>query len=58
MAEAAEIEPSDRVLEIGTGSGYAAAILAELAKEVFILERHGELAGQAEGRLHRSGYAM
>jgi protein-L-isoaspartate(D-aspartate) O-methyltransferase len=55
MAEAAEIEPSDRVLEIGTGSGYAAAILAELAKEVFTMERHGELAGQAEERLRRSG---
>jgi protein-L-isoaspartate(D-aspartate) O-methyltransferase len=56
MAEAAEIEPSDRVLEIGTGSGYAAAILAELAKEVFTMERHGELAGQAEERLRLSGY--
>jgi erythromycin esterase-like protein/protein-L-isoaspartate O-methyltransferase len=56
MAEAAEIEPSDRVLEIGTGSGYAAAILAELAAEVFTVERHRELASQAEERLHRAGY--
>jgi protein-L-isoaspartate(D-aspartate) O-methyltransferase len=36
MTEAAEVEASDRVLEIGTGSGYAAAILAELAAEVFV----------------------
>lgn len=57
MAEAAEIEPSDRVLEIGTGSGYAAAVLAELASEVFTMERHGDLARQAEKRLHRSGYS-
>src|SRR3954452_24139850 len=56
MAEAAEIEPSDHVLEIGTGSGYAAAILAELAKDVFTMERHGELADRAEERLSRSGY--
>lgn len=56
MAEAAEVEPSDRVLEIGTGSGYAAAILAELASEVFTIERHRELAEQAEMRLHGSGF--
>ncbi|WP_093235009.1 protein-L-isoaspartate(D-aspartate) O-methyltransferase [Sinorhizobium sp. NFACC03] len=56
MAEAAEIEPSDRVLEIGTGSGYSAAILAELADEVFTIERHGELAEQAGERLHSCGY--
>ncbi len=55
MAEAAEIESSDRVL--GTGSGYAAAILAELASEVFTMERHGELASEAERRLRRSGYS-
>ena len=56
MAEAAEIEAADRVLEIGTGSGYAAAVLAELSAEVFSVERHRALAEQAEARLHRAGY--
>ena len=56
MAEAAEIEATDRVLEIGTGSGYAAALLAELAAEVFTVERHSELAERAEDRLQASGY--
>ena len=57
MAEAAEIEPSDRILEIGTGSGYAAAVLAELADEVFTVERHRELAVEAERRLEAAGYS-
>jgi protein-L-isoaspartate(D-aspartate) O-methyltransferase len=39
MAEALELGPDDRVLEIGAGSGYAAAILARIAKEVFTVER-------------------
>jgi protein-L-isoaspartate(D-aspartate) O-methyltransferase len=56
MAEAAEIKASDRVLEVGTGSGYAAAVLAELAAEVFTVERYRELAEQARKRLHASGY--
>ncbi|RDE08431.1 protein-L-isoaspartate(D-aspartate) O-methyltransferase [Pelagibacterium lacus] len=56
MAEAAGIAPGDRVLEIGTGSGYAAAILAELASTVFSIERHGELAAKAKRRLRRAGY--
>ncbi|MGN6307649.1 MAG: protein-L-isoaspartate(D-aspartate) O-methyltransferase [Mesorhizobium sp.] len=56
MTEAAEVEASDRVLEIGTGSGYAAAVLAELAAEVFTVERHRELAEKAEIRLRDSGY--
>lgn len=56
MAEAAEIKASDRVLEVGTGFGYAAAVLAELAAEVFTIERYRELAEQARKRLHASGY--
>lgn len=51
MAEAAQIKPGDRVLEVGTGSGYAAAILAELAAEVYTIERHAELAEVAATRL-------
>src|SRR3954452_15265747 len=50
MAEAAEIDASDRILEIGTGSGYAAAVLAELAAEVFTVERHRELMERAQDR--------
>ncbi len=48
--------PEDRVLEIGTGSGYQTAILAELAKEVFTVERLPELSREAEERLRRLGY--
>ena len=47
MAEAAEVEPTDRVLEIGTGSGYGAAVLAELGEHVVTVERHELLAETA-----------
>jgi protein-L-isoaspartate(D-aspartate) O-methyltransferase len=56
MAEALELAPSERVLEIGTGSGYAAAVLSRIAKEVFTVERHPELAEAAIERLTRLGY--
>jgi protein-L-isoaspartate(D-aspartate) O-methyltransferase len=56
MAEALELGPNDRVLEIGAGSGYAAAILSWIAKEVFTVERHRELAASATERLRRLGY--
>ena len=55
MAEAAEITASDRVLEVGTGSGYGAAILAELAAEVWTVERHKSLADAARVRLREEG---
>ncbi|HWT32104.1 MAG TPA: protein-L-isoaspartate(D-aspartate) O-methyltransferase, partial [Propylenella sp.] len=57
MAEAALIGPGDRVLEVGTGSGYAAAIFAELAGEVVTIERHKALADGAREVLYRLGYA-
>jgi protein-L-isoaspartate(D-aspartate) O-methyltransferase len=57
MAEALELEPGDRVLEIGAGSGYAAAILSRLACEVFAIERHESLARQAQERMRRLGYS-
>ncbi len=56
MIEALELEGSERVLEIGTGSGYAAAVLAEIASEVFTIERHAGLARTAEERLAAHGY--
>lgn len=55
MAEAAEIMPSDKVLEVGTGSGYGAAVLAHLASEVWTIERHTELAENASRQLESEG---
>jgi protein-L-isoaspartate(D-aspartate) O-methyltransferase len=47
MTQTMKVKEDDRVLEIGTGSGYQAAILAKLAKKVFTIERHGVLAKRA-----------
>ncbi len=55
MTQALELNPHDRVLEVGTGSGYAAAILANVAQEVYTIERHAELATQAARRLESEG---
>ncbi len=57
MTEMLAIKPRDRVLEIGTGSGYQTAVLAELAAEVFTIEIVEELARTAETRLREQGYA-
>ena len=56
MSEALQLEPTHRVLEIGTGSGYQAAVLAELAGEVYTIEIIGELATRAEATLRDAGY--
>jgi protein-L-isoaspartate(D-aspartate) O-methyltransferase len=56
MTEALQLAGDERVLEIGTGSGYQAAILAELAAAVYSIERHAELSRQAGERLSRLGY--
>jgi protein-L-isoaspartate(D-aspartate) O-methyltransferase len=56
MLQAAEIMPQDRVLEIGAGSGYQTALLAELAAQVFAVERHPALSAKAHSRLDRLGY--
>ncbi|UWU76531.1 protein-L-isoaspartate(D-aspartate) O-methyltransferase [Bradyrhizobium huanghuaihaiense] len=56
MTEAAELKPTDKVLEVGTGSGYAAAIASRLAKTVHTIERHGALARIAAQRLIALGY--
>jgi protein-L-isoaspartate(D-aspartate) O-methyltransferase len=55
MVEALALEGSERVLEVGTGLGYQAAILARLAREVWTLERHAELAEAAKGNLAAQG---
>ncbi len=56
MTEAAGLHPGDRVLEIGTGSGYQAAILAEIIKEVYSIEIIKPLADSARSRLQEMGY--
>ncbi len=56
MIEALAVDPQDRVLEIGTGTGYQAAVLAELAAEVWTIERVPELASKAQEVLARLGY--
>ncbi len=57
MLEALEPRPSDRVLEIGSGSGYAAALLSRLAREVFAVELDSELVTRARARLEALGCA-
>jgi protein-L-isoaspartate(D-aspartate) O-methyltransferase len=57
MTAALQLGPNDRVLEVGTGSGYAAAVLGEITGEVYTIERHEELARLATERLRRLGYA-
>lgn len=58
MTEALGVDPGDRVLEIGTGSGYQAAVLAEMGLEVFSIEIIPELAEQAEKVLGDLGYRV
>lgn len=55
MVEALELDRADRVLEIGTGLGYQAAVLARLCREVFTVERHPSLAEQARENLVADG---
>ncbi|MEZ5238948.1 MAG: protein-L-isoaspartate(D-aspartate) O-methyltransferase [Microthrixaceae bacterium] len=56
MADAAEVGHEDRVLEIGAGSGYGAAVLSRIAEEVWTVERHEALARSAAGVLEELGY--
>ena len=56
MIEALELKTSDRVLEIGAGSGYASAVLSRIASEVYAVERHEVLADLARERAERLGY--
>jgi protein-L-isoaspartate(D-aspartate) O-methyltransferase len=56
ICEALRLSGAERVLDVGTGSGYQAAVLAELAAEVFTIERLPELAAEARERLAAAGY--
>lgn len=56
MTQMLELQDTDKVLEIGTGSGYQAAVLALLAREVYTIERHGVLARRAQQTLERLGF--
>jgi len=56
MIAALEVKPEDKVLEVGTGSGYAAAVLAQIADQVYTIERHKILADTARDRLKELGY--
>lgn len=57
MTEALKLKNSDRVLEIGTGSGYQTAVLAELVREVFTVEVVADLSVKARALLHDQGYS-
>jgi protein-L-isoaspartate(D-aspartate) O-methyltransferase len=57
MAQAAGLKPGARALEIGTGSGYGAAVLSRIAAEVYTVERVGALAAAARASLAKLGYA-
>ena len=57
MLEALRLAPGEKVLEVGTGSGYVTALLAEMGTEVVSMERHAVLADSARELLHRLGYS-
>lgn len=56
MTSLLEVKAGHKVLDVGTGSGYQAAVLAELGVDVYSIERHPRLAKQAEALLHSLGY--
>jgi protein-L-isoaspartate(D-aspartate) O-methyltransferase len=56
ICQALELRGTEKVMEIGTGSGYSACVLAQLAAEVVTIERHSELAEEAAQRLSRLGF--
>jgi len=56
MLELLDLKPTDKVLEVGTGSGYVTALLAEMAAQVISIERHATLAERAREVLQRLGY--
>lgn len=57
MLQRAQLRPDMRVLEVGTGSGYQAALLAQISKEIYTIERHASLARDAARTLRAAGFA-
>jgi protein-L-isoaspartate(D-aspartate) O-methyltransferase len=57
MLEYLALQPTDRVLEVGTGSGYVTGLLSRMCADVYSVERHAELAAAAEATLARLGYS-
>jgi len=55
MTQALDVQPRDKVLEVGTGSGYQAAILSHLARRVYTIDRHRNLVREAERLVHELG---
>jgi protein-L-isoaspartate(D-aspartate) O-methyltransferase len=58
MTQALGVKPGDRILEVGTGSGYQAAVLAEIGAKVFTIERHAELLSSARKTFEKLGYRI
>lgn len=56
MLEAASLRPTNRVLDVGAGSGYAAAVASRIVSQVYTIERHASLAREAHARFERLGY--
>src|SRR5882757_60115 len=56
MIEASEVKPGDNVLEVGAGSGYAAAVMSQIADRVYTIERHPSLGRSARQRFAKLGY--
>ncbi|CCV05731.1 Protein-L-isoaspartate O-methyltransferase [Mesorhizobium metallidurans STM 2683] len=56
MIEMADVKPGDHVLEVGTGSGYAAAVMSRIVEQVYTIERHPGLAETAKRRFEKLGY--
>jgi len=57
MLQHLALQPTDRVLEVGTGSGYVTALLARMCAEVYSIERHADLAAAAHATVARLGYS-
>ena len=57
MLQHLDLQATDRILEVGTGSGYVAALLSRMCAEVYSMERHPQLAGSAESTLRQLGYS-
>lgn len=57
MIRALEIKPADRVLEVGTGSGYLASLMSKIAKDVYTIEIEPDIAAEARDRIKKLGYS-